>query len=252
LKKTLFIGHSHTVAIQSAARELVELNPCESPFDFIDFRSKEFAPNYIKAKPMHINPQFQTAFNGKVSGVSSVVSCAHGNEYSILGLVNSTRPFDFFLSEENSPEVCNTVELIPEQFVVERLTGMAFKIKFFLTSLRELTPKEIPLFHMESPPPNPDLDHINKFPGAYAQRIKDSGIAPNYLRYKIWRVYSGIVRSHCEKIGITFISAPKGGLDDNGFLGEGFRENDPTHGNARYGKLVLEETLDAIKNLDKT
>ena len=46
--------------------------------------------------------------------------------------------------------------------------------------------------------------------------------------------------------GAIYLDAPAKAVDGNGFLRDEFCNADPTHGNARYGRLVLDQILSGI------
>ena len=66
------------------------------------------------------------------------------------------------------------------------------------------------------------------------------------LRYKLWRLHSGILARHCRNLGIGFIPHPAAALDSEGFLAEPYYE-DSMHVNADYGELLLDQMLMAVQ-----
>ncbi len=56
----------------------------------------------------------------------------------------------------------------------------------------------------------------------------------------MWRLHSQIMRTHVEKAGGTFVPHPREAVDEEGFLPVELCR-DATHGNARYGALLLQQ-----------
>ena len=66
------------------------------------------------------------------------------------------------------------------------------------------------------------------------------------LRLNLYEIQTEIYGELCERLDIEVIPPPLSAVDENGFLKSEFQNNDPTHGNARYGGLVwqqLQETM---------
>lgn len=65
--------------------------------------------------------------------------------------------------------------------------------------------------------------------------------APAPLRLAIWGLQQELCREQAALLGADFIEPPAAALDPQGFLAAGYWTDDPTHGNAAYGRLVLEQ-----------
>lgn len=94
---------------------------------------------------------------------------------------------------------------------------------------------------IESPPPVAARSFIARhiepfFEGmpAYAR----NGVAPGGVRYRMWRLSSRIIETHCRSIGCDYIRCPRSVLDANGFLDQRFGGN-ATHANELYGEEVI-------------
>lgn len=71
-------------------------------------------------------------------------------------------------------------------------------------------------------------------------RPLDSKPSPPWLRYKLWRAHSAIVRQRCESHGVEFIPVPPDSLVDGDFLDPRYHAY-PCHANEAYGSLLLSQ-----------
>jgi PhoPQ-activated pathogenicity-related protein len=95
-----------------------------------------------------------------------------------------------------------------------------------------------PVIHLESPPPVPGA-HVVVFPGNFRDVIAQRGVAPDLLRYKLWRLNSLQYRDFCAASGIEYVPIPPEFQDANGMLAQAAWNEDPTHANPAYGASVL-------------
>lgn len=64
-------------------------------------------------------------------------------------------------------------------------------------------------------------------------------LVPAPLRLALWALERELHEERAARHGAAFLPPPAAALAD-GFLADGFWDHDPTHGNARYGRLVLD------------
>ena len=100
--------------------------------------------------------------------------------------------------------------------------------------------------HLSAPPPVIALPALTK--AELAEGGKKAmfqflafDAAPAPLRLAIWRLQQELSRAEAALIGAAFIEPPAAAVDADGYLGAGFWTDDPTHGNATYGRLVLDQ-----------
>lgn len=67
--------------------------------------------------------------------------------------------------------------------------------------------------------------------------------APPELRVRIHAVQTDLAREEARRLGADFLDPPQAALSSDGLLADGFWDEDPTHGNARFGRLVLDAAL---------
>ena len=159
-----------------------------------------------------------------------------GNAHNALSLLRHARPFDFRLTGDDTLPLDPGAELIPEALVRATLEDRLQRDFLRLALLRRLAG---PYIHVESPPPLRESDYIAAHADAYFQR-EDGGVdvAGPGLRYRIWRLSVQIIRATVEALGCRTLAVPGEARDDAGFLKLDFA-GDATHGNARYGELLI-------------
>lgn len=236
LARCVIIGHSHSVAIQSALKH----------------RGVTAGPQFLN---LH-EPQWAAALTDSGSGVLSdllvgapaIFSCIGGNGHNVIGLLDHPRPFDFVLEDEPDLTLMPDRELVPaaivrdviQQFIRPRLGELA--------RVRECAPTAA-LFHLESPPPVPSEEHIARYPGIFRTQLEtNSRVAPRLLRYKLWRTHCKLFQEACAEHDVTLIPVPAETRDEEGFLAAPYWNPDPTHGNAAYGERVLRQIFAVLED----
>jgi len=235
----LAIGTSHLAALEGAARQ----NGAAPRIAFVQLRDARYRGALVRAGDGGPSLSWRLAEDVGERSRELIVSLIGGNKHNILGLLNHPRPFDFVLPEEPDLPFTPGAECVPVELVADSLAKRAVNELDLLRTLRKAT--KVPMIHMESPPPNPSVDHILRHPGVFKDRIDELGVAPAHLRYKLWRVHSSVVRAACAEAGIRFVPAPRESQDTRSMLLEAAWADDPTHGSTWYGALVLKQILDA-------
>lgn len=223
------IGHSHLRCVQVyAATQGLELNGINfwatpNPFVVEDGR-KRLRPDL--ADRLRRGPVF--SFIG-------------GGSHSVF-VVTHPEPFDFVLPEAPDLPIDENARILPVAALREFL--MVDMRQYFEIIDMVLAVTKKPMFHMESPPPFADgslmAETIN-WP-QYADRPHE--VAPRFLRYKIWRLHSAMVREFCISRGITFIDHPRAATDAEGFLAAEYY-HDCVHAGPAYGALLLDQMRSA-------
>lgn len=96
--------------------------------------------------------------------------------------------------------------------------------------------------YLNAPPPFGDRTHVERHPGKLGGE-NPPPVAPDDLRMTLYRMQTDSYRRIAEKLGAAFVTPAPETLDDRGFLASGFYAADPTHGNAAYGKVMLDAIL---------
>lgn len=241
----LAVGTSHLAALEEAIRH----NGTAPRIAFVQLRDPGYRGALVRSPAGAPSLKRRLAEDVTERSRELVVSLVGGNKHNILGLLNHPRPFDFILPDEPDLPFTQGAECVPVGLVAESLTRRAANELDLLRALRRATTAT--MVHMESPPPNPSVEHIRRHPGVFKDRIDALGVAPTHLRYKLWRVHSSVVRAVCSEIGITFVPAPREAQDAHAMMLEAAWAEDPTHGSAWYGALVLKQILDVARGLKR-
>ena len=100
--------------------------------------------------------------------------------------------------------------------------------------------------HLSAPPPVvalPELTEAERAEGGQKVMLRllafDSALAP--LRLAIWGLQQDLCREQAAALGAEFVDPPAAALDAGGYLAADHWTDDPTHGNAAYGRLVLDQ-----------
>lgn len=224
----LCIGHSHLRCVQAAALEsgtpLAAVNFWDD--NSVILNSPE-APVLVEALQQRIRAHEGTVY-----------SYIGGGAHTVIGLVSHPRRYDFVLPENPDLPIDPRAELVPADAVLEVLERETEPYLKLMLHLRMLAPDR--LVHMEPPPPCLDNDRIAPhipwplFPGMRQE------VAPPWLRYKAWRLHSGLVSRWCAQHRIEFRAHPRAAADAAGFLKDEFFL-DGVHANPGYGRLLLQQ-----------
>ena len=220
------VGHSHIAAIEQAAAGLG-----------VSYRSLNLwgfgRPVVYGDGPPRLEPKLEAMLG------PYVISTVGGSAHDMVGLVQHPDPFDFVLPER--PEL----PLIPGAQVLAydavRRTVEAMMEGEQLDLVRLLPGNGRRVLHLESPPPTGDDPRMAEEMGMLAFVPKPNlGPSPRWLRYKLWRVHSAIVREACKAAGVTFVPCPLAAFVDGDFMRLELYER-PCHANRDYGDLVMRQ-----------
>lgn len=226
------IGHSHLRCVQQAAAEagtaLQSLNFWDRPDDV------------VKGETWTLVPQLQQALR---EHPGSVVSWIGGGAHTVIGLVSHPRRFDFVLPESPDLPLDPRAELVPSGAVRDSLMVQTAPYLQLMGHVRTLARKR--MLHMEPPPPcrdNAQIDPHIPWP-LFPDMLQE--VAPPWLRYKMWRLHSRLVREFCAQADIEFVACPEAGVDAEGFLTQD-SFFDGIHANSHYGALQLQQMRERL------
>lgn len=247
-KHLLAFGHSHLNALKRAYRRFYgngkDLSvPPPFAVTFIQLHQDVFQPNILKEKGhRRVNDAIKQRLSTLIERDSPavIVSCAMGNEYNTVGMLNHPQRFEFYLPTRLDLPTDETAEVLPVDLVedlirlrLDRTLGLYFEM---LSSVRG-----VPKIHLPPPPPIRDSAYIEAYPGVFGEKAKKFGVSPAFFRLKMWLLTCEVQKKLCAGAGISFHSLPKSVFDPDGFFAKPFLNEDPTHGNAKYGKLILDD-----------
>ncbi len=249
------IGHSHIKSIEYAISEnkdfLNAKNISIKTICLLDDNFKDSLPFesqirhffYGKNKVFAWSFKVQNELKASLRNVKCCFSLFGGNAHNIMGLVNHPEPFDFLMSHESENKLIKGAKLIPINVIKKammRQGGYPETISC-LRALREFYSGEIIQF--ESPPPIPSKAHLLKYAGPFKDSFRKYGPSPAYLRKKLWKVHSELVKNECKNLGINFISHPSSMIDSNGFLIEKAWDLDTNHASSIYGRALIDQLI---------
>ncbi len=225
--RLLVIGHSHTNALSAT------LNQAPNPaFRVIHLNRSEDRSLLEAADPL-------ASFRGDFEP-SHVVSMIGGNTYHKIALLEHDTKIQVFEGPEDT-------DYDPDRYLVhhgvmrEILESYAGLHTWMLERLKEKV--ALPIIHLLSPPPL-GLEDISGFlPPAY-QSLGSQSAVPPAQRLRFYRMHCGILRDHCQGLGIRVLEPPAAAVDSAGFLKDAYVAETATHANHRYGGLVLQQLLE--------
>ncbi|QYK40884.1 MAG: hypothetical protein KF887_16010 [Paracoccaceae bacterium] len=166
-------------------------------------------------------------------GLPDVLCLAlEGNFHNVIALLNDPEPF-FMV-----PSIANG-HFIPRDMMRSHMELRHQRTLRLAKVICEMFPARLRIV-LDPPPPAGDEAHIRRHPGIFADKI-DLGLSPTALRIAAYQLQSDLFRNHAKELGAEFLPSPSVAHDENGMLASRYWNNDPTHGNAAYGSLVLDQ-----------
>ena len=183
-------------------------------------------------------------FTGPLEEIPDFVFLAIGGVlHTILGLVEDLVPFA--VGDVNLGQVPAGDRLfVPEQMMRDFFRTRQATRYTLLRQCVEHYAAVAPVACLSPPPPRGQIDKLDR-PGRFAG-ILDRGFAPSELRRKLYGIELYTLREFCRISNIDLIEAPDKAKDTEGYLREDCHAGDPTHGNTRYGALVLDQIQERL------
>lgn len=237
------LGHSHIVALAKGAYALaaeMEANgqtPFACAFHYLydaqyepAFSDDGFNPRIVEALTRD-NPDFALLSIG-------------GNEHNVLSIAQWDPPYDFILGEDPDLPLTPRAAIFPEAAAREAIRGWLVDKAAVLHALRAAS--SMPLMHIEPPPPLPReqiLAHPKEF---FRSAMQARNLAPDTLRYKMWRVQTRLMRDLCAAERILYLETPPDLQDSSGLLRIEACGDDATHANESYGRTMVSQALQRL------
>ncbi len=244
------MGRSHLTALWYAWHNQTEAGgPPASPYAHAPLMRAGMKAIFLQLESGRYEPLFEPDGRFHAAVAQSIaeakaevyVSVLGGNDHSMIGLVAHRPAFDFVLPEAPDLPLDDGAQLLPAGLLEDELSRRIAPHVAALAQLQGCAPGRV--VHMESPPPLPEA-HIRRHPVPFADDIAALGVAPALLRYKLWRLHSGLYRAACARLGIAFLPSPPVMRDESGMMHPSGCHPDATHGNALYGGHVLKALLE--------
>lgn len=222
----LVIGNSHTRAIANAlgsnTYSMIDVVNLASFFDPVNRKNKILYPEIADLfHPKHIFCTFG------------------GSEHTVFGVLENPVKFDFMT------RTCHKTK--PNREII--LHGLVHAtlqhaMRGAYRHMRELCDFfDCPVTHICSPPPFKDINDTVILPRVFQENLH-LGINPPSIRKKMHEVHSNIAQEFSASLNIEFLGVPLDSTDSEGFLHDHLWTKDPTHGNANYGAMVIEQILE--------
>ena len=228
--KVLLIGHSHVNCILAGARQLGAGDRVK----------------VINLRRLDIGTLGAETFRDLLAGFEpeAVCLCLAGNFHNIVGLLENPRPFSIGMPDLGAvPPIGTDRQMIPhalmrDLFLQKAQPDLTAKLFAICPGVERLM--------LNPPPPVADFEHIRNHPGAFADRIGQSGPAPADLRLQLYALQTEVYRDLAQKNNAAFVEPPRRLHDASGFLANAYVNDDPTHGNPAYGIEMLGEVWNAM------
>lgn len=216
----VFFGDSHAHALIRAMAKQGDYEGITS----VDVRRTEGAAN-SKNIPENLAENYP----------ADAVFCGlGGTEHNLLGLIESSQPFDFLGSADDT--LLPDRRPVPNGIVRSALASRTRSAFGRMQAVREQY--NCPVTYVAPPPPVAHIEDTANLPRAFVPHL-EKGIAPATVRRKLYQVQIDLLQEHCRSIGVQFMAAPDEACDSCGYLLREFWDNDPTHGNYMYGAAVI-------------
>lgn len=244
----VFLGHSHLSSIVSAlAPRAGESYDPDEGCEYFIFNTMQHGADFQFSVPgddggFQLNPELVRLIDERVpsSHQRVLVSMFGGNAHNALTLLEHPVPFDFILPEQPTCPRISGVDLVPNGVISKFIFNLAEPYMLNLATLKKAF--EDPIIHIESPPPLGDDDFVlENLEGYFRDQMENPKPAPRWLRYKLWRLHSAIIKRHADALGVEFMAAPDEGMDEEGFLLRSDYGTDSTHAGPGYGLRILKQ-----------
>jgi hypothetical protein len=220
------IGHSHIEIVRAAAVSAAV------PLEALNFW------HFPSPVSVHADGSVELVQEIRARLVAPVFSLVGGAVHLDIGLFVHSRPYDFVWPERQDLPLNNGVELVPYDAIHAAMQARTRPYLEIMGAIRAAT--QGPMFHMESPPTYADEIVPPNCPESWTYFRENPSISPVWLRYKLWRMHSGIVQAYCTQADITFVPHPPEAVDAQGLLVAEFHGL-IAHANQAYGALLLRQ-----------
>lgn len=240
MRKTnfIFVGHSHINALIAAAAESEDSERLHFVHLIRDAGNEPLLSKGEDGRNV-LNQSIEAKLTGlcRKNSTAVVVSLIGGNAHNTLALIEHPQPFDFILPGENE-NTGRDRHYIPYRQMYNLMYG---KSQYFFDVFDLIRAScDVPIYHLESPPPIGSDEHIwSHLDPFFEKQEGNKTLSPRNVRHKLWRLHSKTYIDYCKKNGVNFICSPNNAHDKDGFLHELGYPGNATHGNKWYGEQVI-------------
>ena len=176
-------------------------------------------------------------------------SFVHGNEHSILSLVQHANPYDFFEPWDAQSSLEPGTQPLPFEIVQRQMEKAINPSVACLAMLRAKLPR-LRVAHVMAPPPIESEEHIRNTPEVFRERLEQTGVTPLSIRLKYYRLAQRMLGESLAALGIDLLACPEEAVGPSGAIRDEYAFG-ATHGNERYGELVLRRMVAMAGQRDK-
>jgi hypothetical protein len=236
--RIVVIGDSHTAALKRA-REFGERSRAYGRIEVVRIRKE-------KGKKELGDVDFG-AFCEMIRGFGEdefVFSAMGGNQYAVVSTVQNPIDFDYLAGPADTA-VAKDAQVVPRRAIAGYIdAGVRGTDGPVLREIRKATRAKV--FHLLPPPPKQDNGFISQyFESRFAvEGMEKLGPSRPELRLKTWNLQADCLEQLCCEVDIQLVRPPAEAVTADGFLAENCYAKDATHGNRRYGEMVLKQILD--------
>ena len=174
-----------------------------------------------------------------VGAGDTIFSFLHGNEHSILSLVQHAVPYDFHLPWEAQSALAEGAQPLPFETVRRQMEEALNPAIACLAMMRSKLPG-VRIAHLMAPPPIESEAHIRQAPEVFREKIEKTGVTPLSIRLKYYRLAERMLGESLKAFGIALLTSPAAAASPSGAIRDDFAYG-ATHGNDAYGRLVLDQ-----------
>lgn len=237
----IIAGHSHTVALSVpfCRPGAPSLMPLQNP-NFVAVVGENDSDSYwdflVQSSP------------GRQVGLYWL-----GNQHTARFLLAHDPDVDFLLPGADFGAPDKGAVIVPTTLVADTFKPGMEALRTLLKRLRDVGAEP---FLIGTPPPRGDEDYLKalfdardkwfvSFSNLVGVDIDSVKLVPVRRRYKAWVLLQRMMQEIADEHSILFIPSPEQAADQNGYLKPEFAV-DTTHGNSEYGKIVLDNVLEAL------
>jgi hypothetical protein len=170
---------------------------------------------------------------------SCLFSFVHGNEHSVLSMVQHPEPYDFFLPWRTDLDILPGYQPIAYE-VVRLQMEQALSATLGCLAMMRLQLPGIRLVHVLPPPPVASEQQIMKTPEIFKDQFARFGITPVSIRVKYYLLLIEVLRQALTPYRIELLECPAQACRDDHALRDDYAYA-ATHANEAYGALVAQQ-----------
>ncbi|MCF3945670.1 hypothetical protein L2A60_03090 [Acidiphilium iwatense] len=177
-----------------------------------------------------------------------VAAIGNSNDFEI-GAIKMPAPFDFVDPDDDGDGSELAGQLVPHDILVKHFAHIQRLAMEFIGWVRPFYGG--PVIVPSVPPPIASQERLAAFiPPSWREDMEKNGLNSPAFRRKLWKTNTKAMEQEATKAGAIYLPPPLACFDTDGSLSERF-VSDAFHGNADYGRLIVEQVLDRFKSSEQ-